>query len=453
MSTIQFPADNGGTPWAAGNTYTVGGRTYVFVASQGGNDIWDLQVSASGDPAGTDLNTDLQNVDTDLTEAEQKNFRHAIDASEGTFRIIAGRELGDLGFDFSHPAIPTGVQTFTMTLPGQFERDQAISRFFIPNQVELVDDSITNPTDADFRLVTNVIADGTTGIGITVEDGTALPASTADDSNIDLYVANRTSIHFIEGGTFEGNTLTIPAGGDAEVETVGNRLFERILSRGRQFGFDHNGVEYRGGFGDSISGTSSFTTVDGALTHLFSVPIANQGYFTANDYAVFAYNNGYRIEQVQSVAPDLINPTMLTVTLGFVAGRAWADDSPFAIGTGTINNVQASAVRNLRAVDNPRAFLVELKGMDNVIGRDDSNNTTFLYTRDDDGQQFNAVITSVAFNDASITGLSLPSAPTSGNVTVFTYRTGGTVGMGDVVAVKRIYTRADSATGIDVREV
>ena len=282
-------------------------------------------------------------------------------------------------------------------------------------------------------------------------------------------------------GTVPTSWDTIGGGGLSQA--TADARYERLFGRGRQFGFDHNGIEYRGGFGTSASGVFSFTTaMDGTVTRQFitSAPMLGDpvlSYLEQGDYVVLELTDGYLIERVTSDAVagvSITNQQTSTWDVELVAARSWADDSTFTVDDTTVVTVPAHAIRSLRALDNPRALLVEFKGCDNVISSrtvGTETRTTFTYTRDDDGQQFYAEIQTVAqsstatYDDQGTTRnlvFDAAGTQTGTNVTVFIYRLGTPATATDVainalpvVAVKRIYntTAAGNPTRIDVRGV
>ena len=176
--------------------------------------------AGSTDPDATKADTDLQNIDDDLTVDEQRTVQNRLDVYS-VKRAVLGRERAVLGTDFMHAAVSSDAQTFAITFSTTRHRDIAFATFFQPYEVEIVDADLSNPTDDDFRLVTASEVSGTLAILVTVEAGTAIPAPSATDSGIDLYTATLETIHRITGGTFEDGVLDVGTGGMGDGDISG----------------------------------------------------------------------------------------------------------------------------------------------------------------------------------------------------------------------------------------
>ena len=158
----------------------------------------------------------------------------------GLYRTIAGREIGDLGFDFTHPAITATDTSVVITVTGpdaEAERNRAIATFFQPNEVEIEDVNVPGTSS----LVTNAVATGTNQITLTFEPGVSIPASTADDSNIALFAANREQVHNVSDFADEFATAAQGALADTALQSVPDTYDTRAVADTRYeaiLGFD-----------------------------------------------------------------------------------------------------------------------------------------------------------------------------------------------------------------------
>ena len=156
-------------------------------------------------------NRDLQNIDDDLTTAEQATVRSRIGAVNVHHEHVTSTFQGGLplGGDIEHGAF-TNATTLTFTLQNDVETVYALRNFFIPFQTGLApvgggaDDvsvitSVTRGTGANINVLT-----------VEVEPGLTAPAS-GDDAAITLWHVEDTPISVIggAGAVFDPDSRTV----------------------------------------------------------------------------------------------------------------------------------------------------------------------------------------------------------------------------------------------------
>ena len=214
VTLTQFTTGDAALPTVGDSMFYSTGGTIDFAIDtlEGDDEVFELDtptrtVRITQDA--TKANTDLQNIDDDLTVAEQGVVRSRIGAINVVHEHVTTAFEGGLalGGDFNHGAF-TNATTLTFSLANNEEVEYALRNFFIPFQTGLA--AVGDGAD-DVSIITSVSREGQV-ITLTVEPGLTAPASDIDgDAGVTLWHVEDTAISVIagDGAVFNPDSRTV----------------------------------------------------------------------------------------------------------------------------------------------------------------------------------------------------------------------------------------------------